>query len=709
MKGAPQIRDIAAHLDAPERATSEYHHLYNLLVVLAPMDDLLRRRLNDTLSESPLDWTDVSSTSPDALLMQIHQRLGTEQWAQDLAEMGDARCLPDVLPDNRFGNLSERLGLSAFERRLLLLGLLPQIDVRYGGLYAFLQQNQSRTALTVDLALSLLCDDMVEQVECQAYLTPHATLFRYGILRLQRRERRRSVRDDGELQLDSAILHFLLGHDYLPTILATSARWLAPPAWEPDEAERDLVRRLSTCIGTDQEATQCIVLRSQLHSGRAGTVARAAAEVDAGALELDLGTLPSDDDDAEDVLIGALREAGMRGAWLVLRGLDDMASERKHLFARWRAHLRAHRWPVVCLIAAHASAIWLGDLPQLVLDVPRRSLAEHEAAMRGALRDTQLAGPFDVPTLVKRYPVPVDQYESAVQEANGYCRQRGPGARISDADLRRALSLRTQQNFGKLAQRIHPTRDFDDLIVGDDLQRHLHEILAAIRHRDWALQQGFQRKIGETCGISALFFGDSGTGKTMAAEVLAGELGVDLIKIDLSTVVNKYIGETEKNLARVFDLAEADCGVLFFDEADALFGKRTETKDAQDRHANIEVSYLLQRLEQYPGLVILSTNNRTHLDSAFNRRLTFIARFPFPDAAQRARMWRAIWPPALKVSSDIDFSSLAKKYEITGANIRNIALLATWLSAEDGAPHVAMIHVEQAIRRELSKIGRIIT
>ncbi|WP_275388118.1 ATP-binding protein, partial [Xenorhabdus bovienii] len=228
-----------------------------------------------------------------------------------------------------------------------------------------------------------------------------------------------------------------------------------------------------------------------------------------------------------------------------------------------------------------------------------------------------------------------------------------------------------------------------------------------INYRDQILDAGFQEKISYGTGISALFYGESGTGKTMAAEVIAGYLGVDLIKVDLSTVVNKYIGETEKNISRIFDLAEADSGVLFFDEADALFGKRSETKDAQDRHANIEVSYLLQRLEDYPGLVILATNNRSHLDSAFNRRFTFITRFTYPDETLRKKMWQKIWPEQLILSHEIDFEHLAKRSDLTGANIRNIALLSSILAADDNTGQVENKHIERAVILELNKTGRL--
>lgn len=217
------------------------------------------------------------------------------------------------------------------------------------------------------------------------------------------------------------------------------------------------------------------------------------------------------------------------------------------------------------------------------------------------------------------------------------------------------------------------------------------------------LAQGFGRKLGGATGISALFHGNPGTGKTLVAEVLATELGVDLIKVDLSTVVNKYIGEIEKNLGRIFDLAARDAGGGFFDEADALFGKRSESKDAKERHANIEVAYLLQRLELHPGLIILATNHCGHLDDTFTCRFTFITRFLWPDAALRERMWRQAWPDAQPLAKDVDFTRLAQ-VQLTGANIRNIALQAAWLAAGETCVNTA--HIDKALRREMAKMGR---
>jgi SpoVK/Ycf46/Vps4 family AAA+-type ATPase len=219
---------------------------------------------------------------------------------------------------------------------------------------------------------------------------------------------------------------------------------------------------------------------------------------------------------------------------------------------------------------------------------------------------------------------------------------------------------------------------------------------------------GFGRKLSGGKGVNALFAGSSGTGKTMAAEVIANELGLDLYKIDLSSVVSKYIGETEKNLERIFDAAEHADAILFFDEADAIFGKRSEVHDAHDRYANIEVAYLLQRMEQYEGISLLATNLRQNMDEAFVRRLAFIIHFPFPDEESRRRIWTGIWPEEITLDEDVDLGQLARQYKLSGGNIKNVALAAAFLAAPEGGC-VTMSHLLQSVRREYQKTGKVLT
>jgi SpoVK/Ycf46/Vps4 family AAA+-type ATPase len=267
--------------------------------------------------------------------------------------------------------------------------------------------------------------------------------------------------------------------------------------------------------------------------------------------------------------------------------------------------------------------------------------------------------------------------------------------------------MQARPHLDDLAQRIEPAASWEDLVLPELQQQIVRDIAAHVRQRCKVYETwGFAARGLRGLGINALFAGSSGTGKTMAAEVLANELRLDLYHIDLSQVVSKYIGETEKNLRRVFDAAEEGGAILLFDEADALFGKRSEVKDSHDRYANIEVSYLLQRMEAYRGLAILTTNMKSALDPAFLRRIRFIVQFPFPDAAQRMEIWRRIFPAGTPTEG-LDMTKLAR-LNVTGGNIRNIALNAAFLAADAQEP-VRMTHLLRAARSEYAKLEKSLT
>ena len=275
-------------------------------------------------------------------------------------------------------------------------------------------------------------------------------------------------------------------------------------------------------------------------------------------------------------------------------------------------------------------------------------------------------------------------------------------------DIYEACRLQSNQKLGSLSRKITPGYSWPDIVLPRNRLQQLRDICHYVEYRDQVFGEwGFGRKCSYGNGVSALFAGPSGTGKTMAAEIIAGELSLDLYKIDLSTVVSKFIGETEKNLSRIFTEAETSNAILFFDEADALFGKRSEVKDSHDRYANIEVGYLLQRIEEYDGVVILASNFRKNIDEAFVRRLQFVIEFPFPNKAERRRIWDVVWPREAPKDPGIDFDVLAERYEITGGNIRNIALASAFLAAEDGRV-VNMEHLFTATQRELQKMGKIV-
>jgi SpoVK/Ycf46/Vps4 family AAA+-type ATPase len=329
----------------------------------------------------------------------------------------------------------------------------------------------------------------------------------------------------------------------------------------------------------------------------------------------------------------------------------------------------------------------------------RGRIWQQEAALVGVALNAQeaqlLATTYrlsgrDIVTAVEHARLPDGSEESVLERL-------GPAAKVV-----------ASANLGRLGQEIAPRFRWQDIVLPEEVSELLGEIIIRVRHRPLVFGEwGFTARHARSHSLSALFAGPSGTGKTMAAEVIANELGLPLYRVDLSAVVSKYIGETEKNLSQIFNEAASSSAVLFFDEADALFGKRSEVRDAHDRYANIEVSYLLQRMEDYDGIIILASNLRQNLDEAFVRRLHLTADFPFPDEAARQEIWRRNLPPALPLGDDVDLPALAQRFRLSGGAIRNACVTAAFLAAAEATP-AGMSHFLRAVRREHQKMGKLL-
>jgi len=381
---------------------------------------------------------------------------------------------------------------------------------------------------------------------------------------------------------------------------------------------------------------------------------------------------------------------------------------------------RAPAWATLCENDA-LTVVWYGSprvslpLPQDVdiavhtLNIP---VPDYDARLQlwySAARDLPLSGDADLPALAARYRLDGDQIARAARAAFERARQRYAATpQIGFDDLASASREVSAVRLGDLANQIVPRHTWQDLVLPSDRTAQIREMCDQFRFRHVVYGTwGMGRRSARGQGLSALFAGPSGTGKTMAAEVIAHDLALDLYKIDLSGVVSKYIGETEKNLDRIFDLARDSNAILLFDEADALFGKRSETKDAHDRYANIEISYLLQKVEEYDGVVILTSNLRQNLDEAFMRRLQFSIEFPFPDEAARREIWERTVPPEMPLADDVDWDHLAMRFRLSGGGIRNALVSAAFLAARDGSA-VAMRHLLWGVRREFQKLGKLV-
>jgi hypothetical protein len=357
------------------------------------------------------------------------------------------------------------------------------------------------------------------------------------------------------------------------------------------------------------------------------------------------------------------------------------------------------------VMASSREPLHISQRTSLRWDVRRPTSSEQQTAWRAALGTDSQDAKLAAAPVAGQFNLSCADIQAFAAEALALA-AASPAQALADITWE-VCRARCRTRLDGLAQRIESAAGWEDLVLPEPQIQTLRQIAAQVRHRATVYETwGFAAKCSRGLGISALFSGPSGTGKTMAGEVLANELRLDLYRIDLACVVSKYIGETEKNLRRVFDAAENSGAILLFDEADAIFGKRSEVKDSHDRYANIEVSYLLQRMETYRGLAILTTNLKSALDSAFLRRLRFIVQFPFPGPAERAEIWRRTFPKDTPLDG-LDLTKLAK-LNIAGGNIRNIAMNAAFLAAETAQP-VRMSHAVTTARAEYAKLERPLT
>jgi ATPase family associated with various cellular activities (AAA) len=432
-------------------------------------------------------------------------------------------------------------------------------------------------------------------------------------------------------------------------------------------------------------------------------------------LTLDLSRLGADCDVRE--LSGrASREARLLGAGVVagpLEALAGRATEGLRAAENVRA-LAEVRGTVVLVGSRGWDPQWSREVP-LALDAGVPSVEERGGLWRATLNgDGPPGGPGVSPDFLDADPAVATMGfrltpEQIVRAARA-ARLQAEAARraVTVDDLRAGARAQNAAGLEHLARRIAPQVGWDDLVLPAQVVSQLRELVARVRQRDQVLDGwGLGAKSSKGRGIKALFAGDSGTGKTLSAEVVAHDLGLDLYVIDLSTVIDKYVGETEKNLDRIFAEADRLNGVLLFDEADALFGKRSEVKDAQDRYANVEVAYLLQRMELFDGLAVLTTNLRSNIDEAFARRLDAIVDFPMPEDDDRRRLWEQHLRPGLPRADDVDLDFLSRAFKISGGNIRNIVLAAAFLAAEDDRA-VTMADIIRATEREYRKLGHLV-
>jgi hypothetical protein len=576
-------------------------------------------------------------------------------------------------------------GLSDFERDILVLVAGMELDASLPAVCAAANGDANKNFPTFGLALAGL-----RQPHWSALL-PSSPLRRWRLIEVGAGE----ALTASPLRIDERVLHFLMGVSHLDQRLLPLLEAVAPPQELPasQAAAADRLARQWSALPTGETSPLALLDGCDAPARRA-LAAAACAAVGMRLHAARAGDLPASAPEVELLMRLWEREALLTSSALVIE-LDESAGDEPKGLVPF-----VERAGGILLV----SGFWRQRIgrPVLRIAVKGPTAAEQQARWRQSLG-----------ALAERLNGQVDQVAThfrlgweAIQATGERVRQRivAGDERPLETILWDECRETSRSRLDELAQRIEPAAGWDDLVLPPQSLAVLQSIAAHVRRRQRVYQEwGFQRQGQRGLGISALFCGASGTGKTMAAEVLAGELALDLFRIDLSAVVNKYIGETEKNLRRVFDAAEESGAILLFDEADALFGKRSEVKDAHDRYANIEVSYLLQRVESYRGLAILTTNMRQSIDAAFLRRIRFVVQFPFPDAAGRLEIWRRVFPPGVPTEGLV-LDQLAR-LNLSGGNIRNLALGAAFLAADADEP-VRMRHLLLAARAEYAKLEK---
>jgi hypothetical protein len=673
------------------------------------------------MNETPtLSWEEANRGCLMAALSEVRTRL-----ANFLAHTGDrsaadqntpsARPTPQLVtsamhPPAALETLCGAFGLSTFEREILLMCAGVELDSQFADLCQAAAKDLPYSFPTFSLAMAAF-----ENAHWSALL-PTRPLRYWHLVEVGVG----NALTTSPLRIDERVLHYLAG---------TSSM---------DERLRSLTKPMDTAGGlslSQYAVAEQIANRWPRPNGQSpwpavqlcggdlgvkrGVAAAACAILGLNLCVLRASALPRGADELELVIRLWEREAQLYPLALLLE-FDEMEPSETSPEATANRFLETFRPPLLVSVRERRKVV---ERLVLSFDVPRPTSAEQGKIWKEALGATASALNGNVDALISQFSLGPGSIHAVVAQAlptnhaepSVSPRASGTGpetqAQSSGPDLAATLweacRFQSRPALEGMAQRIASTAGWDDLVLPEKQKQLLGQIATQVRQRAKVYQTwGFASKDSRGLGISALFAGPSGTGKTMAGEVLANQLRLDLYRIDLSQVVSKYIGETEKNLRRVFDAAEEGAAILLFDEADALFGKRSEVKDSHDRYANIEVSYLLQRMEAYRGLAILTTNRKDALDSAFLRRIRFVVEFPFPEAAQRAEIWRRVFP-AQTPTEGLRFDRLAR-LNAAGGHIRNIALGAAFLAADAEEP-VRMSHLLAAARTEFTKLERPLT
>lgn len=647
----------------------------------------------------------------DSLLQQASGTLQTGQEELGISwwQKTNITSPISIRADSALAWLQKTFGLSDFDLDILAIALAPELDRQYEKLYAYLQDDISNQRPTVDLVLNLLCANVPEKLSRRKHFTTNAPLIYHHLLHLDSPSQQSTLLSH-HLILDPQVVRLLLHQPGLDSRLTTCCQLLEPISHNNLYLQANVQTALETLIIADWQQQQPLLLYFQGtdHKSKRRTAQTLAKTLAVPLLIADLTLMVEDQAKFTKQLQLLWREAWFFQRLLYLDHFDILyLTEHQLLYQACLQELEQNRG--ITILSGVQNWIPTTAVTTGLITVP---FTIPESSDRQKIWQTHLTkaqinlADQELNLLSDRFVLTPDQIADAV--ATVYHTARWQQSLPSFSHLCSAARAQTGHDLANLAQKITPKYTWEDIVLPPNQLTQLQDICKEVAYRDLVHQKwGFAEKLSLGKGLNVLFSGSAGTGKTMAAEVIAQQLQLDLYKIDLSQIVSKYIGETEKNLNLIFTAATNSHAILLFDEADALFGKRSEVQDARDRYANIEVGYLLQKMEEYDGVAILTTNLRDNMDKAFERRLRFMIEFPLPDKKHRQLIWQKIFPKHTPCHPELDLDFLAQNFALTGANIRNIALSAAFFAADDGGV-IEMTHMIRAMRREYQKMGQVL-
>ncbi|MCE1254319.1 MAG: AAA family ATPase, partial [Anaerolineae bacterium] len=613
--------------------------------------------------------------------------------------------------DLKLNVLVSTFNLDEFEKWTLLICLAPALDIRYERIYGYLQDDVTLVNGSVDLILTLLLPENPDRLDYFERFNPDAALQKYNLLIPGGDAGHKPVNFLRRTYfVDNGVVSWLVG-EYTPSISTEGVLDLYPVDLEEsaEDIESVFEKKLMPNADVLTSIKPLLSFFGDDTLQQEMTARRLAVALEMPMLKINL-VFEENAETALEKLTLVVRDARMLKALLFIQGCDIFINRDGCLLPQ--VFFKLKLLDDLVLLSSRNPFRFMDDMPgndYPIMRVPFDSLSSNDrlSLWAGLLEDAaDEVAEADLEVLSGQFTLTSGQVMSAASMALSIALQNG--RQLQTGDLFEAARFHSGHHLVELAQKIHPRYHWGDLVLPETPVNMLRELVSMVKARSRVLEEwGLGKKLTASFGVSALFTGQSGTGKTLAAQIIANELGIDLYRIDLSTVVSKYIGETEKNLERIFNEAQTSNAILFFDEADSIFGKRSEVKDAHDRYANIEVGYLLQRMEGYDGIAILATNLRANLDEAFTRRLQFIINFPFPDEEYRKQIWEVLIPPSLPREDNLDLGIMAKRFKLAGGNIRNIIVSAAYLAANDGG-RLTMKHLMHGARREFQKMGRLI-